>query len=76
MALRAAQVDACRNMLRVVNGVRVDSSTTIRDFTVGERHHLAGQGLVKGAKTIEQEYLSDGTVEVTVRMPLSRISPR
>ena len=34
MALRAAQVDAYRNLLEVVNGVRVDSTTTIRDFTV------------------------------------------
>jgi hypothetical protein len=72
MALRAAQIDAYRNMLEVVNGVRVDSSTTIRDFTVeSDIINTQVQGLVKGAKTMKQEYLSDGTVEVTVRMPLS-----
>jgi hypothetical protein len=72
MALRAAQVDAYRNMLEVVNGVRVDSTTTIRDFTVeSDIINTQVQGLVKGAKTMKQEYLSDGTVEVTVRMPLS-----
>ena len=29
------------------------------------------QGMVKGARVSKQEYLSDGTVEVTVRMPLA-----
>ncbi|MBU4074600.1 MAG: hypothetical protein KKF28_04315, partial [Proteobacteria bacterium] len=29
------------------------------------------QGMVKGAKVIKQEYMSDGTVEVTVRMPIA-----
>jgi len=71
-ALRAAQVDAYRNMLEVINGVRVNSTTTIRDFTVeSDVINTQVQGLVKGAKTMKQEYLSDGTVEVTVRMPLS-----
>ena len=72
MALRAAQVDAYRNLLEVVNGVRVDSTTTIRDFTVeSDIINTQVQGIVKGAKTMKQEYLSDGTVEVTVRMPMA-----
>jgi len=72
MALRAAQVDAYRNLLEVINGVRVDSTTTIRDFTVeSDVINTQVQGIVKGARTMKQEYLSDGTVEVTVRMPLA-----
>ena len=71
-ALRAGQIDAYRNLIEVINGVRVDSTTTIRDFTVeSDIINTQVQGIVKGAKTIKQEYLSDGTVEVTVRMPLS-----
>jgi hypothetical protein len=71
-ALRAAQVDAYRNLLEVINGVRVDSATTIRDFTVeSDVVNTQVQGMVRGAKVMKQEYLSDGTVEVTVRMPLS-----
>ena len=71
-ALRAGQIDAYRNMLEVINGVRVSSTTTIRDFTVeSDIINTQVQGLVRGAKTMKQEYLSDGTVEVTVRMPLS-----
>jgi hypothetical protein len=71
-ALRAGQIDAYRNLLEVINGVRVSSTTTIRDFTVeSDIINTQVQGIVKGAKTMKQEYLSDGTVEVTVRMPLS-----
>ena len=76
MALRAAQIDAYRNLLEVVSGVRVDSTTTIRDFVVeSDIINTQVQGMVKGAKTMKQEYLSDGTVEVTVRMPLSGNCP-
>jgi hypothetical protein len=71
-ALRAAQVDAYRNLLEVINGVRVDSTTVIRDFTTeSDVINTQVQGMVKGAKVVKQEYMSDGTVEVTVRMPIA-----
>jgi len=71
-ALRAAQVDAYRNLLEVINGVRVDSTTVVRDFTTeSDVINTQVQGMVKGAKVIKQEYMSDGTVEVTVRMPIA-----
>jgi hypothetical protein len=72
MALRAARVDAYRNLLEVTKGVRVDSTTVVKDFTV-ESDVIKAQveGLVKGAKVVNQEYMSDGTVEVTVRMPIA-----
>jgi len=72
MALRAAKIDAYRNLLEVTKGVRIDSTTVVRDFTVeSDVINAQVQGLVKGAKVVNQEYMSDGTVEVTVRMPLS-----
>jgi hypothetical protein len=72
MALRAAQVDAYRNLLEVTKGVRIDSETLVKDFTV-ESDIIKAQveGLVKGAKVFNREYMSDGTVEVTLRMPLA-----
>lgn len=71
MALRAAQVDAYRNLLEVVQGVRVDSETEVKDFTVASDVIRAKvEGLVKGAQLVKRDYLSDGTVEVTLRMPL------
>lgn len=71
-ALRAAKVDAYRNLLELVNGVRVDSTTTVKDFAVeSDIINTQVQGMVKGAQAMEPEYLSDGTVEVVVRMPLA-----
>ena len=71
MALRAARVDAYRNLLETTKGVRVDSSTAVKDFIVeSDAINVQVEGLVRGAKVVHQEYLSDGTVEVTVRMPI------
>lgn len=72
MALRAATVDAYRNLLEIVNGVRIDATTVVKDFvTQSDVINAQVQGLVKGAKEVKKEYLSDGTVEVTLRMSLS-----
>jgi hypothetical protein len=71
MALRAAKVDAYRNLLEITKGVRVDSTSTIKDFTVeSDVINTQVDGLVKGAVVVDQQYMSDGTVEVRVRMPL------
>ena len=71
MALRAARVDAYRNLLETTKGVRVDSATLVKDYTVeSDAINTQVEGLVKGAKVVNQEYLSDGTVEVTMRMPI------
>jgi len=72
MALRAAKVDAYRNLLEVTKGVRVDSATVVKDFTVeSDVINAQVEGLVRGAVVVNQDYLSDGTVEVTVRMPMA-----
>jgi len=71
MALRAAKVDALRNLLEITKGVQVDSATTVKDFTVeSDVINTQVSGLVKGAVVVDQQYLSDGTVEVRLRMPL------
>jgi hypothetical protein len=75
MALRAAQVDAYRNLLETVQGVQIDSATTVKDFVVeSDVINAKVSGLVKGAAVINKAYMSDGTVEVTVRMPLSGLA--
>lgn len=72
MCLRAAQVDAYRNLLEATKGVQIDSQTTVRDFvTESDVINAAVSGFVKGAKVINKDYLSDGTCEVTIRMSLS-----
>ena len=72
MALRAAKLDAYRNLLEVVKGVRVNSTTLVEDFAVkSDTIRTQVDGLVKGAQIVKKEYLSDGTVEMTMRMSLS-----
>jgi len=71
MALRAAQLDAYRNLLEVTKGVRVNSVTVVEDSMVSsDMIRSQVDGMVKGAQIIKKEYLSDGTVEVTVAMSL------
>lgn len=71
MALRAAQLVAYRNLLEVISGVRIDSTTVVRDSMV-ESDLIRSQvnGMVKGTEVVKKEYLSDGTVEVTLAMSL------
>ncbi|RZB34719.1 MAG: hypothetical protein SRB1_00487 [Desulfobacteraceae bacterium Eth-SRB1] len=71
MALRAAKLDAMRNLLEATKGVRIDSTTMVKDYVV-ESDIIMSQveGMVKGAQVVHHEYMSDGTVEVTMQMSL------
>jgi hypothetical protein len=71
MALRAAELVAKRNLLEITKGVRIDSTTLVKDFVVeSDVINSQVEGMVKGAVVVKQDYMSDGSVEVTVRMPL------
>ena len=71
MALRAAQLDAYRNLLEVTKGVRINSVTVVEDSMVSsDMIRSQVDGMVKGTQVIKKEYLSDGTVEVTIAMSL------
>jgi len=69
MAERAAQVVAYRNLLEIVKGVRVDSETVVENFmTKSDIIRTKVDGIIKGDKPIKKQYLSDGSVEITVVM--------
>lgn len=71
MALRAAQIDAYRNLLEVVEGVRIKSSTMVKNFMVADDSISAQvSGMIQGAQVANKEYFEDGTVEVTLEMSL------
>ena len=71
MALKAAKLDAMRNLLEVTKRVRISSTTTVKDYVVESDIIMSQvQGMVKGAQIVHQEYMSDGTVEVTMQMSL------
>ena len=69
MALRAAKLDALRNLLEVTKGVRINSTTTVKDYVVESDIIMSKvEGMIKGAQAVKQEYLADGTIEVTMQM--------
>jgi len=71
LAGRAAVVDGYRQLAEIVNGVRVDSETVVKDFVV-ESDVIRTQvtATIKGARQGEPRQLSDGSVEVEMQLPL------
>jgi len=71
MAERAAKVDAQRNLVEVLKGVRVASETTVRDFMqASDRIETSVSGVVKGAVPVETKYEDDGSLSVRLKAPL------
>ena len=71
LASKAAQADAYRKLAEIVNGVRVEGETTVEKMlTVRDQIKLKVEATIKGAKIIDETFLSDGSYRVTVQMPL------
>lgn len=71
MAERAAFVVAIRNLLETVKGVQVDSETVIENFmTKSDVIRTKVDGIVRGARVVKKQYMSDGSVEMLVSMPM------
>lgn len=72
MAKSAAWAVALRNLLEVVKGVHVDSTTTIENFiTKNDEVRTRVEGIVKGARLVNEHELPDGSYETTVEMKLT-----
>jgi len=71
LALRAAKMDALRNLLEVTKGVQITSQTTVIDYAV-EKDTIVSEinGVVRGAQIVSQKYLPNGTVEIIMQMSL------
>lgn len=72
MCLRASKVVAMRDILEIVNGVRIDSETMVKDYVVeSDTIKAAVNGVVKNVTQVgEANYMSDGTCEVKYRMSM------
>jgi hypothetical protein len=76
MAERAAHADALRQLGENIMGVRVSSSTTVRNFvTENDVIKTKFQAFLSGAKRVETRHLEDGTCEVDVEIPLDGLKP-
>ncbi len=70
-AFRAARAEACRNLLETAMFVQVDSSNTIKDLAQdNEILQTQLEGFMQGSQVADQEYRSDDTAQVTLRIPL------
>lgn len=71
MAYRAARVVASRNLLELVEGIRVDSETIVENFLVkSDTIKEQVSGFVRSARVIKHQNFPDGSVEVFLAMPL------
>jgi hypothetical protein len=71
MALRAAKVDAMRNLAEQVSGVTIISDTRIQDFvTKHDTIKARVDSFIKGAWVSEERELADGTMEVDMELGL------
>ncbi len=74
-AIRAAQMIALRNALETVKGIYINSSTTVQNFmTTSDVVTSQVNGYLKGFEQKGRErYMSDGSVEITMEIPLDGI---
>lgn len=71
MARRAAVADAYRQLLEIVQGVNVDSETTVEQMmTTSDVIKVRVTGVVKGARVIEEGELAGGGYSVTMELSM------
>lgn len=71
MTERAAKMDAMRNLLEQVYGVRITSNTTVRNFiTQNDTIRSRVDAFIRGAKVVDTRYLDDGSVEIEMEIVL------
>ena len=71
-ALRAAKLDALRNILETIKGVYIDAETTIENaMTVSDVIKTKINGIVRNFTVTDIRYMSDGSIEVDVEVPLT-----
>lgn len=71
MTRKAAWSVALRNLMEVVRGVHVDSTTTVNNFvTTNDEVRTRVEGFVRGARLVQERDMPDGSMETTVEMKL------
>lgn len=69
-AERAAKLDALRNIIETLQGVRVSGSKSAGDLMSNGTIKSKVQGMAQGFKVVDTRYYSDGSVDIVVQMPI------
>lgn len=69
-AERAAKLDAYRNILETLKGVKITASSLGSESLSNGQIRTQVQGIIRGCKTIDTRYYSDGGVDVVVQCAL------
>ena len=72
MAKRAALADAQRNMLRIIEQVRIDADQTIKSAMRRKYVALKIEGFLKGYSIVSERELENGKFEIVLELPLTR----
>lgn len=73
-ALRAAKVEALRNLLETVKGVYLTSETTVENaMLTSDVIRTRVEGALRGFRVVDTRYMSSNDVEVDVEVPLTGI---
>ena len=75
MAIKAARLDAFRQLAEVVYGTYIDSNTTISDLTIQDDVYRARvEGVIYGAELVKIEPISNDTYAVTLGLPRAMVN--
>jgi hypothetical protein len=70
-AERVAKLDALRNILETLKGVRIDSEVTVEnEMVTNSKMRTKVQGVARRFKVLKTKYYSDGGVDLIVQMSL------
>jgi hypothetical protein len=70
-ARRAAIVDAQRNLLEAINGVQVDSETTMENLAISsDIVKTRVSGLIKGARIVREQQMPDGSYQIVMAIKM------
>ncbi|MCD6117832.1 LPP20 family lipoprotein [bacterium] len=73
-ALRAAKLDALRNILETVKGITLSSETEVRNaMIVDDNISSRIRGAIRGFRVVDTRYMSTGDVEVDVEVPITGV---
>ena len=73
-ALRAAKVDALRNLLETIKGVYLTSESTVENsMLMSDVIRTRVEGALRGFRLVDTRYMSTGDVEVDVEVPLTGV---